>query len=95
MTMDKHVVKVVSIEYHRNGVSGEGFHIVNFKERDGRCRQDMIAMVFPTGGHVAVFNYDLLKAGNFKWMENSWRGDNYEVELRAAIQEHEAAGRED
>ena len=84
--MQKLISRVVGIEYHRNGVSGTGFHIVHFKKPEGRKRQDMIAIVFDEPGCVAVFDYDKFKAGDFAWMSNSWRGDDFESELRTAIQ---------
>ena len=89
-TMKKLISKIVKIEYHRNGVSGEGFHIVNFKMRQDReYERVMIAIVFHTPHHIAVFDFDKLKEGNFDWLANSWRGDDFEPELREAIRLYE------
>ena len=82
--------KVIRIEYHRNGIMGAPFHIVQFQgNRD--AAKNMIAIVFGTSGHVAVFDYELLKQENFAFGENSWRGNVYEKELREAIRKHGGA----
>lgn len=86
----KVIKKVIEINHHRNGVSGADFYIVKFaspKERDKRKFTNMIAIVFDEPGHVAVFDYDLLKLGNTKFCQNSWRGDVFEKELRELIKE--------
>ncbi len=68
------------VAYHRNGVAGEGFHLVQFKQREGRGRIAMVATVFETRGCLAVIRPDRL------W--ECWRGDDYENELREAIAAH-------
>ncbi len=86
--MAKLIKKVQAIEYHRNGISGEGFHIVKFTDTENG---EMLGIVFPLdkgetwNGRVAIFQQDLLAQGNVTFGQNSWRGDNYEGELRAAI----------
>ena len=75
-------MKVQEIARHRNGVSGNGFDVVKFSTRaDG----NMIAIVFEGAGDCAVFNLDKLTEGKIAFGENSWRGDNYEYDLRVAI----------
>ena len=66
-----------SVTYHRNGVSGEGFHSVAFGW-DGR---KMIATVFEGQGACAVIDLGDL-------CEN-WRGDHFEPQLRKAIAAHD------
>jgi hypothetical protein len=78
-------IKVTTIEYHRNGVTGEGFYIVLFVCK----KQSMMAVVFDTIGHVAVFNVDLLAIGNVTFGENSWAGDCFEKSLRDIIEQDE------
>lgn len=80
------------IAYHRNGVGGVGFHVVKFT-----CPEagEMVAILFELAdpdhsevqwnGHCAVLNRDLLADGIIAFGENSWRGDQYEAELREAI----------
>lgn len=83
-TMQK--IKVSAIEYHRNGVSGNGFHVVLFKsKKDGeRKESNFIATVFEEVGTVAVICLDLLPEISMLG-GNAWRGDNFEPELRKAI----------
>lgn len=78
-------IEVTDISYHRNGISGLGFHAVLFK--DGRL--NMMAAVFDEPGSVAVFDTDLVGAGVIAFGFNSWRGDSFEAQLREAIQRHQ------
>lgn len=84
-------IEVESIAFHRNGVSGEGFHVVTFFDVD----RPMVGVVFESKGSVAVFERDLLGQGQIAFGINSWRGDLYERELRTVIQEWEGSGRSD
>lgn len=77
-------MKPEQIVYHRNGVGGEGFYAVTF--RDGR--QNMVAVVFDGPGQVAVFDRDKLGASNVIFGQNSWRGDHYEGTLRVWIKDY-------
>jgi hypothetical protein len=79
-------IHVKEIAYHRNGVCGEPFYVVLF--RDGRDKR--LAVVYADPGHVSVFDPDLLGAGVIAFGENSFRGDHYESDLRAAIRAHES-----
>lgn len=83
------IYKVNEIAYHRNGVNGNGFYAAKFTQRNGRQFQHMIAIVFEEKGNCAVFDQSLLGLGNIKFSENSWRGDEYEPELREAIESWE------
>jgi len=78
------VTKVIDIQYHRNGIAGAGFHVILFKSG----KQNMMGVVFEDVGYCAVFDTDMLNAGNIKFGSNSWRGDNYEPELRNAIKKY-------
>lgn len=80
-------MKIKQVNYHRNGVAGNGFAVALFTERDGRQTRNMVGVVFAERGNVAVFDVDLLAAGNIVNGENSWRGDEYESKLRAALDE--------
>ena len=78
--------RIVAISAHRNGIAGCPFHVVNFK--DGK--EDMLAIVFASGAcATAVFNFGLLKGGDFKFGSNSYRGDHYDTWLRDEIRKHE------
>lgn len=83
MTMKNGMIrKIESIDFHRNGVSGESFYVVKFKSS---INETMLAIVFETSKHIAVFDYDRLKDGITAFGENSFRGDVYENELRQMI----------
>lgn len=85
------ISSVQSVDYHRNGVAGEGFHVITFTMRDGRERRPMVATVFATPGQIAVLDVGKLADGDVAFGSNSWRGDDFEPELRQAIAEYEVA----
>ena len=85
-------IEVTRVHYHRNGVGGEPFHVVQFIMND----EPFFAVVFdhhaqehkrPENPRVAVFNQSLAGEGNFVFGENSWRGDCYATQLYKAIEE--------
>ena len=79
-------INVVETAYHRNGISGEGFYVVRFKWRDGRNYRNMVATIFEGRGRLAVLDTDETAKGNIAFAKgNSWRGDYFEPDLRAAI----------
>jgi hypothetical protein len=83
-------LKITKIDRHRNGVAGEPFYVVLFREREGNQTRRMIATVFDAPGAVSVFDINELVKENIGFGEgNSWRGDHYELRLRKAITEHE------
>jgi len=73
---------IEQIDRHRNGVSGDPFHVLIFRDPD---EGPMVGIVFDQKCHVAVFNLDKLAIGNIAFGVNSWRGDRYEPHLRKAI----------
>lgn len=81
-------LRVDEVAFHRNGVSGEGFHAVLFREREGRHWRKFLATVFPDPGVVAVVCLDLLPEHGVASFKNAWRGDYYEPHLRKAIADH-------
>lgn len=83
----KSAIKIKSIQSHRNGVAGNSFTVVLFTVGRGKSKQNMVATVFSEQGNVAVLDADMTAAGNITFGENSWRGDEFEAELRAAIDE--------
>ena len=89
--MDKQVRRVYKVAFHRNGICGAPFHVVLF-ESGGHLKKDrirMVGMVFDDPGYCAVLDVTLMEVGTIEFMENSWRGDDFEPELRAAIAEYE------
>ena len=88
--MDKLVKKYIDIDYHRNGIGGEGFHTVLFENEDG---QRMVGITFNQGDTAngiltAVLDVDMLNQENIRFGENSWRGDNYHDELQEIVKEY-------
>lgn len=90
---------IQEIAHHRNGVGGAPFSVVNFV-----CPEagEMVAVVFDLeedhdeitwDGRCAVLNRNMLASGIIAFGENSWRGDQYESELREAIAEWDEARR--
>ena len=78
-------IKVQQTAYHRNGVKGNGYYLVLFK--DGR--EDRLAIVFEDRGNVAIINPHLINAGVIAFGEASYRCEDYEPELRQAIDKWE------
>ena len=90
--MDKaEMIMADEIAYHRNGISGEPFHVVTFRylmhvNKDLIPSPQMVAVVFKTPKHVAVFHLEQFKMGVISFGTNSFRGDNFEDALRKAIE---------
>lgn len=84
--MSEYINKIDKMAHHRNGVSGQSFTVVMFENAGNKA--PMLAVVFDdTDKHVAVFDFNLLKQGVIEFGPNSFRGDNYERELRAFIEQ--------
>ena len=81
-------ITVKQIAHHRNGVRGEGFYVVLFSWRDGKRVRNMMATVFGGKCRIAVLDVDETQKGNVAFAEgNSWRGDDFETEIRRAIKQ--------
>ena len=81
MQVDGTPIHIEEVAYHRNGISGEGFHVVTFRYGP----TPMVGVVFTGAGQVAVFDRALLGQGTIAFLENSWRGDEFAAVLRDAI----------
>jgi hypothetical protein len=77
-------LKIIDIAHHRNGVSGAPFDVVLFKER-GRDGSRKVAILFEEQSHCAVLDVAKLAEGDIAFGSNSWRGDDYEPDLKDAI----------
>ena len=77
-------LKIINVAHHRNGVTGAPFDVALFRERGRRARRK-VAILFEENGHCAVFDVARLAAGDIAFGSNSWRGDEYEPDLRDAI----------
>jgi hypothetical protein len=80
------VKKVLKVAHHRNGIGGAPFYVVSFKSTD---KQNMVGILFEGDAECAVLDVDMLKDGVIEFGQNSWRGDNYEPELRQAVEAYE------
>jgi hypothetical protein len=78
-------LKIIDLAHHRNGVAGQPFDVILFKER-GPGGSRKVGIVFDEPNYCAVLDINLLAAGDIKFGSNSWRGDDYEPHLRQAIE---------
>lgn len=79
-------VTIERIAYHRNGVCGEPFHVVLFRDPVGR----KVAVVFDAPRYVAVLDLEQAAKGEIRFGFNSFRGDVYEPLLRDALARYES-----
>lgn len=75
---------IKSVARHRNGVGGAPFWAIVFDDAENGA---MVASLFDESYHCAVYSLAKLAEGNVAFGENSWRGDRYEVVLRARLLE--------
>lgn len=86
--MPKLIRSIESVAHHRNGVFGAPFHVVLFTATETAGPD--VAIVFENEAHCAVLRLNETADGNIDFANgNSWRGDLYEPELRAAIRDWE------
>jgi hypothetical protein len=99
--MAKFVHKIEKIARHRNGVAGAPFWVVSFQgESDVKPgnAEPMVAVVFAKESDdgimttefnpkVAVMNRNLIAENIIEFGQNSYRGDRFDRELIAAINE--------
>jgi hypothetical protein len=95
VTADGMTIQVEGVAYHRNGVMGEGFHVVAFRWAEvGDEPRAMLGIVFPGGPElrVAVLDREQTRTGNIFMHPtgqhaggNAWRGDNFAAALFEAI----------
>ena len=85
-------LKIIDTAHHRNGVAGSPFDVVLFKvQREPGVK---VGVLFDDRGACAVLDVALLAAGDIAFGSNSWRGDEYEPELRRAIDHGRGSGPE-
>jgi hypothetical protein len=91
-TRDGLTFAIEEMAYHRNGVCGAPFYVITFRHRvEGEtATRNMIAIVFQPLGACAVLDRDALGRGEIAFGGidgglNSWRGDRFELALRAQI----------
>lgn len=85
------MMKVEKLDYHRNGVGGLGFYVGVVAEQQGQERRRMLVVRFPDvdkeAGAIVCAAFDLAKLAeeDITFGSNSWRGDNYDEVMDAAI----------
>lgn len=83
MSRPKLELTVTDVSFHRNGIGGVGFYAVLFTDTESG---KMVASLFDEPGYCAVYSIDELTKGNIAFAQgNSWRGDNFEAELRPLV----------
>ena len=93
------IIEIEEVAYHRNGICGEGFHLVKFTDS---VEGPMLGVLFApdydedgynpkSNGRCAIMQRDKLKDDVIAFMANSWRGDHWEDVLRQAIKDHDDA----
>lgn len=85
-----YIKQIIEIHRHRNGICGAPFHVVTFIDT-GTPQSTKVGFVFAAAHHVAVMDLNRLTFGNIAFGANSWRGDVFEPELRAAILDWESS----
>lgn len=86
-------LQIEQVEYHRNGIGGESFFAVLFRDADeGGTRK--LAISFRddpkdeygwSAPRVAVIDLERIAEHGVTFGPNSWRGDRYAGEIRKAI----------
>jgi len=86
-------LEIQEIAHHRNGVCGESFHAVRFRWQPDEYvdKENFLATVFADAGACAVIGLDLIDEYGVASGANSWRGDDFEPDLRKAIRDWEDA----
>lgn len=79
-------IRVQTVDYHRNGVAGEGFFLVTFRE--GRATK--VAVRFTNGDGADRFDNGRCAVLDPANPTAKWRGDYYQSAVDAAILEWEA-----
>jgi hypothetical protein len=80
---------IIDIAHHRNGISGAPFDVALFEDHDAAEGSRKVAILFEQPYHCAVLDVDKLATGDIAFGSNSWRGDQYEPQLRKAIVERQ------
>jgi len=84
--MSNMIEKVLSVDYHRNGVMGTPFNVVLFVDKEsGENFVGIVPSQDENERNAFVLSVDKMANGDIAFGSNSYRGDNYASELKAAI----------
>ena len=76
MKFDPDLLQIVDSDYHRNGISGTGFHVALVDDpNEGDIK---LVVMFPGEGNTAVLSLNKLMNEDISFGSNSYRGDLYE-----------------
>jgi len=78
-------IKIINVDYHRNGISGQPFVSILFTDKVVGEDMMMIATIFTESRDCAVYSVPLLAEGDNKFGSNSWRGDEYYNMLKETV----------
>ena len=90
-------LELKKMDYHRNGVSGVGFHVAVFVDHKpdevsltGKTRT-MLGILFDNNDECYCCAFDLKKlaVGNIEFGDNSFRGDYYVDMMRAWAEDYD------
>lgn len=80
-------LELKTMDYHRNGISGVGFHVAVFVDHhpDEGKAMTMLGILFDNDEecYCCAFNLKKLGEGNVAFGDNSFRGDYYEDMMRS------------
>lgn len=86
-------IEVLQVDWHRNGIGGEGFYAVLFRWRTNKGVENFLGTLFDRAGQCAVVSLDRIGEHGVSFGFNSWRGDVVEDRLRKAIRDWPWTGR--
>ncbi len=82
-------IEIQECSYHRNGISGLGFHAIRFrfKPDDSDHPENFVATLFEEQGACAILSLDRIDNRGVAFARgNSWRGDHFEEPLRKYVE---------
>ena len=90
-------MKISKIDYHRNGICGEGFHVGIIQDDDGSDKLFIHFANYDDEGYLkkdgpvrtAILDVDLVAKREIAFCVNSWRGDHYNDMIQDALIEEE------
>lgn len=89
--MGKAIKRVISLDSHRNGISGVPFNVIVFEATEG---MRMVGIVFDSQDNrnpmCAVLDIDKLNNNDVAFGSNSFRGDYFFKEIQECFQEEMA-----
>ncbi len=72
-------MKIITADYHRNGVGGEPFWVAIVETKGGDWPKRCLVHRAQGAGRCFVLDLDKAAAGDIAFGSNSWRGDRFET----------------